>query len=213
MKKKIVQITAGQGPPECKWVVARLLKQLKNEASSKDFKLTEIERSKGEQNGTLSSVTVLLEGVHLEDFLKSWKGTVQWEGQSPYRKYHKRKNWFVGVDVFDLKKHHEFSERDLRFETFRSSGSGGQHVNKVESAVRVIHIPTGIATVSSATPSQFMNKKTAIEKLKIEFEKRKSERLAENEADQWMAHKQLQRGNPVRTYEGRKFRRRKIKKS
>jgi peptide chain release factor len=143
MEQKIIQISAGEGPAECAWVVAKLLKTMLIALREKDFKVTEISRDKGPENGTINSVSLFLQGYKLSEFLSDWKGTIQWIGNSPYRKFHKRKNWFVGIEIFDLKKGYDFNPRDLKFETFRSSGSGGQHVNKVETAVRAIHIPTG----------------------------------------------------------------------
>ena len=209
MEQKIIQISAGQGPAECAWVVARLLKMLLITLRESEFKVTEVSREKGPENGTINSVSLFLQGYKLSEFLSDWKGSIQWIGKSPYRKFHKRKNWFVGVEVFDLKKLQQFNPKELKFETFRSSGSGGQHVNKVETAVRAIHIPSGISTVVSATPSQSMNKKIAIEKLKIELEKHQTEQLSALSSKKWKAHKQLARGNPVRVYEGHKFTRKK----
>ena len=205
MEQKIVQITAGQGPLECKWVVAKVQKLFRTDVAANRYTLTELSLANGERDGTISSVTFLLEGFGLDGFLSNWKGSILWIGQSPYRKNHKRKNWFIGLDVFSPKADFEFDLQDVRFETFRSSGSGGQHVNKVESAVRAIHIPTGLKVEISATPSQRLNKNMALEKLKIELEKLKAKQIAQANHQHWTAHAKLERGNPVRVYEGKKF--------
>lgn len=209
MEKRIIQISAGRGPAECAWVVAQLLKVFLSATREQNFKVEELSREKGPENGTLNSVSLYLQGFELAEFMDEWKGTIQWIGKSPYRKFHKRKNWFVGIDVFELSGKNHFNPKDLKFDTFRSSGSGGQHVNKVETAVRAIHIPTGISAVASATPSQSMNKKLAIEKLKIELEKHNTEQAATLATTKWSAHNSLERGNPARIYEGKKFVRKK----
>ena len=100
-------------------------------------------------------------------------------------------------------------DMQLCFKTFRSGGKGGQHVNKVETGVRVIHIPTGISVVSTEARSQHMNKKLAINRLcDILSEKNLENRQKEKELA-WLEHTRLERGNPVRIYEGMKFIRRK----
>ena len=205
MEEKIIQISAARGPAECSWVVAQLYKVFLNEMKSKSIEITEMKRQLGDQNRTLDSVSVLLVGIHLNAHLENWIGPILWIGQSPYRKYHKRKNWFVSFEVFEASGQSEFDLRDLKFDTFRSSGAGGQHVNKVETAVRAIHIPTGISVVASTTPSQLMNKKIAIEKLEIELKKQKAKNLANLAQEKWSTHNNLERGNPVRVYEGIKF--------
>ena len=97
----------------------------------------------------------------------------------------------------------------LRFETFRSKGKGGQHVNKVETGVRAIHVPTGISVVSTEARSQHMNKKLAMNRLcDILADMELGNRRREKELA-WMEHTRLERGNPVRVYEGMDFIRKK----
>ena len=118
-----------------------------------------------EQNVSFSSVVLDIVGDELEKFLKPWLGTVQWIGQSPFRKFHKRKNWFVGMVEIARSTVPIWNEMEVVFETFRSNGAGGQHVNKVESAVRALHMPTGISVVARDSRSQHQNKKLALERL------------------------------------------------
>jgi peptide chain release factor len=204
-EEKIIQITSGRGPAECCWVVAQLLKAFVGELKDKGFDYEVLHQVKGLENRTISSVVVKVNGKDIRQFMKSWLGTVLWIGQSPFRKFHKRKNWFVGIAEFDKDEAFEWNEKDLCFETFRSSGAGGQHVNKVESAVRAIHIPTGLAIVARDSRSQYQNKKLAMERLKELLEKNKYSDLQLGKQDKWMEHCQLERGNPVRIYKGDKF--------
>ena len=124
------------------------------------------------------------------------------------RAKHRRKNWFIDVSVLEQLPDTQ-GDMKLRFETFRSKGKGGQHVNKVETGVRVIHVPTGISVVSTEARSQHMNKKLAMNRLcdilaDMELDNRRREKeLA------WMEHTRLERGNPVRVYEGMDFIRKK----
>lgn len=78
-----------------------------------------------------------MKGERAEAFSQARIGTIKWKGQSPYRKNHRRKNWFVGVSKApDIRDVPEFDERDIRYQTLKASGPGGQHVNKTESVVR-----------------------------------------------------------------------------
>lgn len=119
------------------------------QAQASGLKVEMIEREVGPVNRTLLSATIALQGAASGELADEWEGTVQWIAQSPYRIYHKRKNWFVGVHSFVLSESQEATERDFRYETLRASGPGGQHVNKTESAVRAVHIPSGMSVVVS----------------------------------------------------------------
>ena len=144
MKEKVyLQITSGRGPAECCRVVALVLERIVRQAQASGLKVEMIEREVGPVNRTLLSATIALQGAASGELADEWEGTVQWIAQSPYRIYHKRKNWFVGVHSFVLSESQEATERDFRYETLRASGPGGQHVNKTESAVRAVHIPSG----------------------------------------------------------------------
>ena len=205
MEEKIIQITAGRGPLECQWVVAKVLKVFLQEATQKGIDYTIVSREEGDANLTIKSVTVQLKGKELSAFLKSWLGTVCWVGKSTFRKFHQRSNWYIGVFVLDQLQRQPFSERDVQFQTTRSQGNGGQNVNKVNSAVRATHLPTGVSVFAQDSRSQLDNKKLALNRLREKLAEIELQQLAEQAQSHWNNHTQVQRGNPVRTFNGSDF--------
>ena len=154
---------------------------------------------------TLSSVLLALEGDQNAAFLETWRGTIQWIGQSPFRPDYKRKNWFVGVETIAVPIRPAWSEKDVTFDTMRASGPGGQHVNKTESAVRVTHTPTGIAVTAREERSQSANRKLALARLAERFDERGNENVRGMRRTRWSQHNALERGNPIRIFEGPRF--------
>ena len=215
MKTKIIQITAGTGPTECTWVVAKVLKELLKSATSDQLKYDILNQEKGEENGTVQSATVQLMGDKktINKFLNEWTGTVQWIGQSTFRKFHKRKNWFVGIFEMEDRKEVELKEHQVKYQAMRSSGPGGQHVNKVSSAIRAIHEPTGIQVVVMDTRSQHQNKKLAKQRLAQKVAEKNLEGFKASIKDQWENHRELERGNPVKIFTGSNFKEKKQKKN
>ncbi len=201
-----IQITSGRGPAECCWVVAKLLKEVLDDLKSKNINHQVLSRSEGPLHHTISSVLIKVTGNDLEEKLKEWKGSIQWIGKSPFRKFHKRKNWFVAIDFFQEKVVEKLNTKDLQFQTFRGAGPGGQHRNKVETAVRVIHLPSGISVEVSDGKSQHQNKQKALEKMKEKFELLRLEQTKEKLEQQWVNHLALERGNAVKVYKGTEFR-------
>lgn len=203
-----LQLTAGRGPAECQWVVAQLLRVLSKEAQAAGLAVELLEAVPGEEAGTLRSALLSLGGADeaLATLAASWVGSVQWVGKSPFRPHHKRQNWFVGVERFDVPLKPEWSERELEFETLRASGPGGQHVNKTESAVRVTHRPTGLSVVGREERSQQQNKRLALARLAAMFAQRGERAQADAVQQRWDQHNSLERGNPIRTFAGPDFR-------
>jgi peptide chain release factor len=194
-----LQVTAGQGPAECAWAVVRVLEQLQREALAASFEFKTVEIEPGPEPGTAHSVLVFVAGgIEVESFAASWSGTVQWTARSPFRPEHKRKNWFVGIDVIEPVDETRFHPKDVRWETMRASGPGGQHVNRTESAVRVTHLPTGVQATAAEERSQHRNRRLALARLARKLAEADSKRQDDARELRWRAHQQLQRGNPVR---------------
>lgn len=216
---KLIQISAGDGPEECGLAVARLVPVLVADANRHGISLNleETIAWKPSRSGALKSAVLVLadadkvaakttsetEQATIQQWLESWTGTVQWICQSPLRPKHKRKNWFVDVSCFEATR--ALPDSGLRFDTCRASGAGGQHVNTTDSAVRCVHIATGVSVRVESQRSQHANRKLA--KVLIEHKLQQLGEMAESERhqQQWMAHKQLERGAPVRVFRGEKL--------
>ncbi|MGS2762850.1 peptide chain release factor H [Sinomicrobium sp. M5D2P9] len=211
--KTMILITAGDGPAECTKVVAQVLKKFLDEARNEGIEVTVIEKENGEENGTVASVLLFLEGKDVRHFCKSWVGTVQWTGKSQYRKHHKRKNWYIGIFEIEKTDTEEVSEKDIKYQACRSSGAGGQHVNKVSSAVRATHIPTGISVQAMDSRSQHRNKELARMRLFRKLEEEKQEQYRKQFAQLRDKGFRIERGSPVRIFTGSDFKEQKTDKS
>lgn len=198
-----LQISAGQGPVECAWAVVKTMEAIEAEARAAGIAVKTVELEPGPEPGTAQSVLVSLfaEGS-LVGFAESWSGTVQWIARSPFRPEHKRKNWFVGVEVLRAVDETRIRSAELRWDTMRASGPGGQHVNRTESAVRVTHLPTGIQATAMEERSQHRNRKLALARLVQKIDALNAGRLQEAREERWRAHHDLERGNPVRVFRG-----------
>ncbi len=201
-----LQVTSGRGPDECCLVVARVVRCIVEEAADNNLKTHILETVPGEKPDTFKSALIALEGDNLAGFVEQWTGTVQWIGYSPFRPNHRRKNWFVGIDTLNPPESLQWSEKDIRFETMRASGPGGQHVNKTETAVRATHVPTGLSATAQEERSQYLNKKLALTRLAELINQEENKSRQKDRQKMWGQHNTLERGNPVRVYEGKNFR-------
>jgi peptide chain release factor len=194
----LLQISSGQGPEECELAVAKLANALCREFADTVIKQT----YPGLRAGCYRS-SVLESGQDLS-FLD---GLIKWVCKSSFRLQHKRKNWFVDVSPIKSVGEAELDSEQIVFETFRSSGKGGQHVNKTESGVRATYVPLGLSAISTDERSQHLNKKVATERLQKLVEEHYAEGKRTVERGNWLEHTRLVRGNAIRVYEGMEFRR------
>ena len=203
--KRYIQITAGRGPEECCFAVAQVLKKLIKECKMYNCYHEVIDRVPSQINGNLSSALLWIDVKNKPGLLDDWVGTIQWVSQSPFRIHHKRKNWFIGVTEIPTEQMKDLKVNEIIYETFRSSGPGGQNVNKVNSGVRAIHPPTGLSVKVMDTRSQLQNRRLAKERLVERWNQLQLEKIGEMKDSSWNDHLVLQRGNPIKTFRSKDF--------
>lgn len=200
-----LQLSSGRGPAECEWVVGQLAPRLSRDLAVHGLTVEEIARTAGEHGGDAKSILLRVSGPESSARVQSWLGTIQWIGASPYRPHHGRKNWFVSIAAFAEPAADHWQTTEVRVDTLRASGPGGQHVNRTESAIRVTHLPTGLSAIAQEERSQHLNRRLALARLANLFAERAETKTLEDNTTRWRQHTQLIRGNPVRVYRGKEW--------
>ena len=198
----ILKLNAGAGGTEsCDWC-GMLYRMYTRWAERKGFTIEVLDYLDGEEAG-IKSVTFQVNGLNAYGYLKSEKGVHRLVRISPFNAQGKRQTSFVSLDVMpdiegDLDV--DIDEKDLRIDTYRSSGAGGQHINKTSSAIRITHIPTGTVVQCQNERSQFQNKDKAMQMLKAKLYLLKQEANAEKLSDIRGEVKEIGWGNQIRSY-------------
>ena len=198
----ILKLNAGAGGTEsCDWC-GMLYRMYTRWAERKGFTIEVLDYLDGDEAG-IKSVTFQVNGLNAYGYLKSEKGVHRLVRISPFNAQGKRQTSFVSLDVMpdiegDLDV--EIDEKDLRIDTYRSSGAGGQHINKTSSAIRITHIPTGTVVQCQNERSQFQNKDKAMQMLKAKLYLLKQEANAEKLSDIRGEVKEIGWGNQIRSY-------------
>jgi len=210
----LFQITSGRGPVECELAVGLYLEWLllrNPQALVKEMRRAAPIAAEGKVFTPYKSVLVEIPSGYVPA-----EGSVQWICPSPVRKGHRRKNWFIKVtamsnasipDAYSDAGLHSAApdKRVMRVESFRSPGKGGQNVNKVETGIRITHLPTGLVAASVTARTQAANKKLALERLRAMIAKHNDERERSMETTKWDTHNTLQRGGAVAVFSGLSF--------
>ncbi len=198
----ILRLNAGAGGTEsCDWC-SMLYRMYTRWAERKGFALEVLDYLDGEEAG-IKSVTFQINGENAYGYLKSEKGVHRLVRISPFNAQGKRQTSFVSLDVMpDIEEDLdvEVKDEDIRVDTYRSSGAGGQHINKTSSAIRITHFPTGIVVTCQNERSQHMNKDKAMQMLKAKLYMLKQEENAEKLSDIRGDVKEIGWGNQIRSY-------------
>ena len=198
----ILKLNAGAGGTEsCDWC-GMLYRMYTRWAERKGFSVEVLDYLDGDEAG-IKSVTFQVNGINAFGYLKSEKGVHRLVRISPFNAQGKRQTSFVSLDVMpDIEEDLdvEIDEKDLRIDTYRSSGAGGQHINKTSSAIRITHIPTGTVVQCQNERSQFQNKDKAMQMLKAKLYLLKKEANVEKLSDIRGEVKDIAWGNQIRSY-------------
>ena len=198
----ILSLHAGAGGTEsCDWA-AMLFRMYSRWADKKGFQLEVLDSLDGDEAG-IKSITFQVNGESAYGYLKSEKGVHRLVRISPFNAAGKRQTSFVSCDVMpDIEEDVdiEIKDEDIRIDTYRSSGAGGQHINKTSSAIRITHYPTGIVVQCQNERSQHMNKDKAMQMLKAKLYLLKQEENAAKAAGIRGEVTEIGWGNQIRSY-------------
>lgn len=198
----ILSLHAGAGGTEsCDWA-AMLFRMYSRWAADKGYQLEVLDSLDGDEAG-IKSITFQISGENAYGYLKSEKGVQRLVRISPFNAAGKRQTSFVSCDVMpDIEEDLdiEIADDDIRIDTYRSSGAGGQHINKTSSAIRITHLPTGIVVQCQNERSQHMNKDKAMQMLKAKLYLLKQEENAKKAADIRGDVTEIGWGNQIRSY-------------
>ncbi|MDO5040809.1 MAG: peptide chain release factor 2 [Peptoniphilus sp.] len=198
----ILSIHAGAGGTEAQDWASMLLRMYTRYAEQRGFKVETLDLQKEEEAG-IKSVTLMISGDNAYGYLKGEKGVHRLVRISPFDSNKRRHTSFSSVDVypeFDADVDIEIKEEDIRVDTYRSSGAGGQHVNTTDSAVRITHIPTGIVVQCQNERSQIQNREKAMQMLKSKLIALAEEEKKEKIEDLQGNYSQIAWGSQIRSY-------------
>ena len=201
-KNALLAINPGAGGTESQDWAEMLLRMYSRWAEKNDYQVEILELMAGEEAG-IKSVTLRIKGDYAYGYLKGEKGVHRLVRISPFDSSGRRHTSFASVDIMPELEDEidiDIAEKDLKIETYRASGSGGQHVNTTDSAVRITHLPTGIVAQCQNERSQHKNKRGAMKILQAKLFEFLQEKQAEEIEEIRGEHKQIAWGSQIRSY-------------
>ncbi|EOR23161.1 peptide chain release factor 2 [Niallia nealsonii AAU1] len=198
----ILELHPGAGGTESQDWGSMLLRMYTRYAEKKGFKVETLDYLPGDEAG-IKSVTLAIKGHNAYGYLKAEKGVHRLVRISPFDSSGRRHTSFVSCDVmpeFNDEIEIEVRTEDLKIDTYRASGAGGQHINTTDSAVRITHIPTGVVVSCQTERSQIKNRETAMKMLKAKLYQRKIEEQEEKLAEIRGEQKEIGWGSQIRSY-------------
>ena len=206
MKQTYVQFTAGRGPVECTAACYVISRKFVDEIQKIKLVPIVVDSEDDDEYGYRSIIFKIdkITGKEIDVIRSKWEGTIKFiSTKNSFRPNHKRKNWFIGCNFFDVDDTKiTFNMNDIKIELMRSSGPGGQNVNKVESGVRLTHIPTGITVKCIMTRDQKQNLKVAKEIMQAKLDSLNNAKEANIKNLFWLSHDSLERGGEIMTIKG-----------
>lgn len=204
MKKDVyIAFSAGVGPTECAIACEKVFKTFVDEHDNCNLRVIQYE---DDYTTGFRSVHIIIPNLDEEEITKlkdEWEGSVRFIAtKNSVREHHKRKNWFVGVHIYELPETINYNEKDIKIDRFRSSGPGGQHVNKTESAVRITHIPTQIVVTCDAERDQIQNLRIAKKLLAAKIDEYNKFNFNKFGKIIWEGNKNVMRGMAKRIIKG-----------
>ncbi|MDL2171200.1 MULTISPECIES: peptide chain release factor 2 [Asaia] len=197
-----IEVNAGAGGTEAQDWAEMMLRMYTRWAEQRGYKVTIMETSEGEQAG-IKSATLLVTGANAYGWLKTEAGVHRLVRISPFDAAARRQTSFASVWVYpvvDDTIEIEVNDGDLKVDTFRASGAGGQHVNKTDSAIRITHIPTGIVVACQTDRSQHRNRATAMQMLKARLYEAELQKREAAAAQTEAAKTDIGWGHQIRSY-------------
>lgn len=202
----MLQLTSAHGPQECQIAVHKALRAVCLDAQHMQLDVSVLEEYPTDHGYLSVAIGISGDSTQLSIFQKKWVGTLLWRCASPVRRGYPRKNWYIAIQRLEnVLPENVFSDRDVEYTTCRSSGKGGQHVNKTDTAVHARHTPTGLHVKVQTERSQHQNKVIARLLLASKLQQLHTQNMSMQKTKKRSLHWEVERGNPTNTFTGDSF--------